>query len=84
MAKRPSRPIFRHNVKYVAVRPVKLTSKVTLAPGEPVDLRPHRLRSLFNRKRIGPVDHPWTDWALEAIGADMEKAAKAAEERAAA
>ena len=63
MAGRVGRPIFRRNVDYVAVRPIKLNGTTTLEPGTPVtreQFRLHHLKSLYLRRRIGPKDHPWT------------------------
>lgn len=65
---RVARPIFRRKVKYVAVRPIRVTSDKTIEPGEPVELRTHHLRSLFLRRRIGPAGHPWTEAMLKTRG----------------
>ena len=62
------RPIFRRGLEYVAVRPIKMTSKHTVKPGEPVNLPIHRLRSFYQRRRIGPKGHPWTEQSLKNNG----------------
>lgn len=62
------RPPFRRGVPYIAIRPIRLTSKVVLEPGEKVDLPSHRLRSLFQRRRVGPAGHPWTEAMLGTEG----------------
>lgn len=62
------RPIFKRGLEYVAVRPIKMTSKHTVKPGEPVVLPTYRLRSLYQRRRIGPKGHPWTEQALASEG----------------
>ena len=63
-----ARPVFRRGLEYVAVRPIKLTSTVVVNPGERVELPSYRLRSLFQRRRIGPEGHPWTEAALGSTG----------------
>ncbi len=63
---RIGRPIFRRHETYVAVKPIKLTANDTIKKGEVVDLPIHRLRSLYQRRRIGPKGHPWTKAMLKA------------------
>ena len=65
MAGRIGRPIFRRSDTHVAVRPIRLTPKDTIEPGQPVKLRGHQMRSLYLRRKIGPKDHPWTLQALK-------------------
>lgn len=74
MARIP-RPLFRRWERgtgkpmiYVAVKPIMTGSKATIEPGEEVNLRPHQLRSLYQRRRIGPKGHPWTEQALKSKG----------------
>lgn len=62
------RPIFRRGLEYVAVRPIKLTKTHTVEPGQPVTLPTYRLRSLYQRRRIGPKGHPWTEQSLKNNG----------------
>lgn len=68
---RVGRPVFKRGLEYVAVRPIKMTSKHTVQPGEPVMLPTYRLRSLYQRRRIGPKGHPWTEQALASQGFPM-------------
>lgn len=67
---RVGRPIFRRKLEYVAVRPLRLGSNLVLQPGDRVDdkVRPHHLRSLYQRRKIGPVGHGWTEAMLESKG----------------
>jgi hypothetical protein len=67
MARIP-RPIFRLGGEYVAVKPIRLHAGKTIEPGEDVKLKKHQLRSLYQRLRIGPKGHPWTEQAIEARG----------------
>ena len=62
------RPVFKRGLEYVAVRPIKLTSKHTVEPGQLVNLPTYRLRSLYQRRRVGPKGHPWTQQALASEG----------------
>ncbi|QNN99845.1 hypothetical protein P67b_00086 [Ruegeria phage Tedan] len=66
--KRISRPLFRRGETYVTLRPVRMTDKLRLEPGEVINLPSHRLRSLYNRRRIGPKGHPWTEAILKSKG----------------
>ena len=64
---RPRQCLFRIGLDFVAVKPVRLTSTITINPGERVKgLRRRHLRSLYRRKRIGVVGDPWTESMLEA------------------
>ena len=72
---RAPRPLFRRTdratgkpIVYIAVKPIMTGSKATIQPGEEVKLRPHQLRSLYQRRRIGPKGHPWTEQALQSKG----------------
>ena len=71
---RIARPIFRRLDKngepmiYIAVRPIRLGAKVHIKPGEEVRVKMHQLRSLYQRRRIGPKGHPWTEQSLKHQG----------------
>ena len=71
---RIARPIFRRLDKngepmvYIAVRPIRLGAKVHIKPGEEVRVKMHQLRSLYQRRRIGPKGHPWTEQSLKHSG----------------
>lgn len=71
---RIARPIFRRLDKngermvYIAVRPIRLGAKVHIKPGEEVRVKLHQLRSLYQRRRIGPKGHPWTEQSLKHKG----------------
>lgn len=72
---RVARPLFRRTDRetgeplvYIAVKPIMTGSKSTIQPGEEVNLRPHQLRSLYQRRRIGPKGHAWTEQALSTKG----------------
>ena len=66
MAGRVGRPIFRRKETQVAVRPIRLSREETVEAGTVMNdlVRPHHLRSLYNRRRIGPEGHPWTEAML--------------------
>lgn len=61
---RIGRPLFRRGLKYVAIRRIRMTATHFIEPGERVDLPTYRLRALYNRRRIGPEGHPWTEQCL--------------------
>lgn len=72
---RTARPLFRRidrqtgkPIVYIAVKPISTGSESSIQPGEIVNLRPHQLRSLYQRRRIGPEGHPWTEQALASKG----------------
>lgn len=71
---RIARPIFRRLDKngdpmvYIAVRPIRLGARVHIKPGEEVRVKMHQLRSLYQRRRIGPKGHPWTEQSLRHSG----------------
>lgn len=64
---RALRPLFRRHLEYVAVRPISVMGRL-IQPGEPVGrdqgVRLHVMRSLHQRRRIGPKGHPWTEQAI--------------------
>lgn len=70
MAGRIGRPIFRRSDVQVAVRPIRLSRVETVEPGTVMNdlVRPHHLRGLYQRRRIGPQGHPWTIAMLEHDG----------------
>lgn len=56
---------FKRAGEYIAVRPIKLSSRVTLEPGASVDmLRVFQLRYLFKNRRIGHKDSIWAKHML--------------------
>jgi len=64
--------IFRRSNKFVAVKPIHLSAKVTLEVGTVIDLekhhvRPFQLRMWFQRRRVGTLDSPWADMMLEGV-----------------
>lgn len=72
---RSARPLFRRFNRetgepqiYIAVRSISTGTDSSIQPGEDVNLRPHQLRSLYQRRRIGPKGHPWTEQALASKG----------------
>lgn len=70
---RVGRPIFKRHEIYVALRRIRLSTDDYLEPGDVVDLPTYRLKHLYNRRRIGPRGHPWTEQAL-AVGDGYPKA----------
>lgn len=69
---RIGRPIYKRHFEYVAVRPIRLNNNTVIEPGKDVKLRPHQMRSLYLRRRIGPKGHPWTEHALKTKGFPSE------------
>ena len=65
---RVSRPLFKRNVDYVAVRRIRTGPDSYIEPGEPVTGKTHKMRWWYQRRRIGPAGHPWTEQALESEG----------------
>lgn len=65
---RIARPIFRRHADYVAIRDIRTHSKSVIKAGEDVKLRPHQMRTLYQRRRIGLKGHPWTEQALTRQG----------------
>lgn len=66
-----SREIFKRGNEFVAVRPIRLSSKDQLKPGTKIDkknFRQHHLRSLYMRRRIGVLGSKWA----KAMLADLE------------
>ena len=69
---RTSRPIFRRAMRedrskpqiYVALKDM-VYHNVQIKAGEVVDAPLYVLRSLFNKRRIGPINHPWTDKIIQ-------------------
>ncbi len=64
--------IFRRSNKFVAVKPIHLSAKVTLEVGTVIDLekhhvRPFQLRMWFQRRRVGTLDSPWANMMLEGV-----------------
>ena len=65
---RIARPLYRRHAEYVAVKPIRTHTNSVIKPGEDVKLRPHQMRSLYQRRRIGPKGHAWTEQALKQKG----------------
>ena len=61
---------FRHTHVFVAVKPIRLTEKVTLWPGEEIDKKKFRrwhLRSLWKRSRIAIKGTEYADALIAAF-----------------
>lgn len=66
---RVARPLFYRNKTYVAVRRIHLGSGQYVEPGEELKgFKVFHLKSLHQRRRIGPKDHPWTEMMLGSTG----------------
>lgn len=64
--------IFRRSNKFVAVKPIHLTAKVTLEVGTVIDLekhhvRPFQLRMWFQRRRVGTLGSPWVEQMIAGV-----------------
>lgn len=73
--KRVARELFGRSKTYVAVRPIVLTSKVTIQPGEEVDeynVRQYQKQHWYRLRRIGVKGAAWTEAMLK----DMRTHAK--------
>ena len=65
---RISKPIFRRHPKedltqrqvYVALRDITYHNRLIKA-GEVVDAPMFVLQSMFNKRKVGPANHPWTE-----------------------
>lgn len=66
----PRQPLFRRTFRsetFVLVKPLTVSREERLEPGTEIqgeDMPLYRLKSLYQRRRIGVKGHPWTDWAL--------------------
>lgn len=78
MPRSTRKPLYNRTLTYVAVKPITVSSKVRIKPGEPVNdvMRTVRRRQLAYRGFIGPEGHPWTEERLELIRAAEEAAEK--------
>lgn len=71
MAQKISRPLFKRSMEFVAVRRIRVGTDSYIEPGTELskkDFRLFHLRSLYNRRRIGPKDHRWTENVLKTKG----------------
>jgi len=60
--------IFRSHNEFTVVRPIKLSTTENLEMGDQIDkslFRLFHLKSLYNRRKIGVKDAPWTISMLE-------------------
>lgn len=70
-----TRPLFKRSYKFwTVIRPVNVGGVVRERgyEFELGDVRLHLLRSFYNRRRVGPSDHPWTDQAIYRIEQRIE------------
>lgn len=70
------RPYFDRTADWVVVARHRLTSTTFLEPGMeimPGQFRRHRLMSMWQRRRIGPKGHPWTEAMLAAGGGERAR-----------
>ena len=61
---RVARPLFRRDMDLVVVRPTKISGKVREPGFELEGVRLHIRQHLYQRRRVGPKGHPWTDMLL--------------------
>lgn len=71
MRRRAARPLFkpRAQLVYVVVRPTRVASNAVLPPGTELKFGEYprfRLKSLYQRRRIGAKGDAWTEYMLEA------------------
>lgn len=64
--------IFRRSNKFVAVKPIRLSAKVTHEVGTVIDLekhhvRPFQLRTWFQYRRVGTLGSPWADMMIAGV-----------------
>ena len=79
-----ARPIFKRHLDFVAVQRFHFCD-LEVNPGDAIDktvFRSHHIRSLFMRRKIGPVGHAWTEAMLAGVKrpefADVTKKKKTA------
>lgn len=68
MGKPVFQPLFRRGLDYVVVRPIRISAKVTWPVGRVVkwgELKHFQTRALYQRRRLGPKDSPWTEHMLQ-------------------
>lgn len=73
---------FRHTHEFVVVKPIRLTAKVTLWPGEDVDKKKFRrwhLRSLWKRSRIAIKGSDRADAMIAAFKEEVVEKSEAEE-----
>ena len=64
-----ARPIFKRHLEFVAVKQFTFCD-LKFKPGDSISkttFRSHHIRSLFMRRKIGPVGHAWTEAMLAGV-----------------